>query len=67
MGSPPTVARPPSIALTVVITLLFGVFGAIPAATGSSKARALGQDGSKYWIAFALLMLLYLVFLFAIA
>jgi len=42
----------PTIALTIVITLLFGFFGAIPAASGSSKAKALGQDSRKYWTAF---------------
>lgn len=47
---------PPSVALTIVITLLFGIFGLIPAATGSSKAAALGYPTGKYWGAFFAVM-----------
>ncbi len=41
-------------ALTVVITLFFGLFGLIPAAMGSNKAKALGQPSGKYWKAFGI-------------
>jgi hypothetical protein len=36
-----------------VITLFFGVFGAIPAAIHSQRARDRGASGKKYWITFA--------------
>ena len=47
----PSRAEPPSIALTLVITLLFGVFGLIPAAIHSDRARNLGAPTGKYWAA----------------
>ncbi len=43
----------PPVTATVVITLLFGVLGVIPALMHSDKARSLGESGSKYWVAFA--------------
>lgn len=42
---------PPSIALTLVITLLFGVFGLIPAAIHAGRARSVGAPTGKYWAA----------------
>ena len=53
--SPPPVATP-SILLTFVITLFFGVFGAIPAAIHYRRAHARGASGKKYWITFAAIM-----------
>ena len=44
--------RPPTIALTLVITLLFGIFGAIPAAIHSNRARQMRAPTRKYWLAF---------------
>ncbi len=42
----------PSLALTIVITALFGVFGVIPAAVHAGQANAVGQSGARYWKAF---------------
>ena len=53
-GTPP--AKTPSIALVLLITLFFGVFGAIPAAIHYQQARAQGASGKKYWITFAVVM-----------
>lgn len=47
----------PSVALTVVITFLFGLFGLIPASVHASRAKAAGESGSRYWKAFWLTML----------
>lgn len=44
--------RSESLAPTIVITLLFGVFGVIPAALASSRAQRGGGRGSRYWVAF---------------
>ncbi len=54
----PPAARPlpPSVATTVVITLLFGIFGIIPAASNASKATQLGYPSGKYWGAFFLIL-----------
>ena len=59
-----TATRAPSIAATVWITLLFGLFGLIPATMHSSRAAALGQPTGKYWAAFIGILLLW-VFLIA--
>jgi hypothetical protein len=42
----------PSIATTIVITLLFGLFGAIPAAIHTARARQQGNARPPYWRAF---------------
>jgi hypothetical protein len=47
----------PSVALTVVITFLFGFFGLIPAAVHANRAKAAGESGGRYWKAFWLTML----------
>jgi len=53
---PPVYVMPvrpaPSIALTLVITLFFGLFGLIPAAVHTSTARTLGMPTRKYWMTF---------------
>lgn len=48
---PQYITRPaePSVGTTVVITLLFGIFGAIAAASATSKARSFGYTTNKYW------------------
>lgn len=43
---------PPGTGLVVAITLLFGLFGLIPAAIRSSRAETLGYSGSPYWKTF---------------
>lgn len=45
-------ARVPGLTLTVVISALFGPFGAIPAAVHASAAAAAGQPRGRYWVAF---------------
>ena len=52
MGEP--LARPavPSRATTVVITVLFGLFGLIPATIHGRRAERLGVSSSRYWVAF---------------
>lgn len=44
--------RPPGLAPTIVVTVLFGLFGLIPASIHASRARALGLPGARYWQAF---------------
>ncbi|MCT2996727.1 hypothetical protein EFN10_11510, partial [Propionibacterium freudenreichii] len=51
----------PSVAPTIVISLLFGVFGAIPAAIAAAHARQPGRHKSFYWWSFALSWLVHLV------
>jgi hypothetical protein len=53
-AQPTGVNRPllPSLALTIVITALFGLFGLIPAAVHSGQANQMGQSGTRYWKAF---------------
>src|SRR5664279_1541855 len=46
----------PPVTATVLITLFFGVFGVIPAAIHSDRARQLGSPTSKYWQAFAVVL-----------
>ena len=48
----------PPVTATVVVTLLFGVLGVIPALLHSDRARQLGESGSKYWVAFAAVLVL---------
>jgi cyclophilin family peptidyl-prolyl cis-trans isomerase len=51
-GRPPYQAPAPGISLTIVITVLFGLFGLIPAALAASQARRTGHPENRYWIAF---------------
>lgn len=51
-GSPQAAARVPALTLTIVISALFGPFGAIPAAIHASAAAAAGQPRGRYWVAF---------------
>lgn len=46
------VVRAPSLAPTVLITLLFGVFGLIPAHFAAKRATALGFTAGAYMHAF---------------
>lgn len=57
----------PSIAPTIVITCLFGIFGLIPASMAASKAKALGLDAQKYWNAFLIPMGIFIVLAILIA
>ena len=55
IGIPVPVGRPPilpSLALTIVITIFFGIFGVIPAAVHAGQANQVGQSGARYWKAF---------------
>ena len=45
-------ADQPGVGSTVVITLLFGLFGLIPAFLNSDRARQSGQPTNRYWAAF---------------
>ncbi|MEU8664109.1 hypothetical protein [Actinoplanes philippinensis] len=45
-------AKVPGIALTIIITAIFGIFGLIPASRSARKAKMLGLSGAKYWQAF---------------
>lgn len=51
----------PSVVPTIVISLLFGVFGAIPAAIAAAHVRQPGRRKSVYWWSFALSWLVQLV------
>jgi hypothetical protein len=51
-GGPQALGGPPALTLTVVITLLFGVFGLIPAALHANAAQRMGYPGGRYWKAF---------------
>jgi cyclophilin family peptidyl-prolyl cis-trans isomerase len=52
-GPPPPHPEPaPGLALTIVISVLFGLFGLIPAALAAGRARRTGHPDSPYWIAF---------------
>lgn len=57
-GPPPSL---PSRTLTVVITLLFGLFGAIPASVHSRRARRLSAPTNRYWAAFGVTLVAGLV------
>lgn len=43
---------------TVLVTLFFGIFGIIPAATASSEAARNGYPTGGYWAAFVLILIL---------
>ncbi len=51
----------PSRATTVVVTVLFGLFGLIPAAIHGSRAEQLGGSRRPYWVAFGLGMVVSVV------
>lgn len=51
----------PSRATTVVVTVLFGLFGLIPAAIHGSRAEQLGGSRRPYWVAFGLGMVVSIV------
>lgn len=55
-GYPMAPYRPgqPGLATTIVVTLFFGLFGAIAAAVHSDRAHQVGLSGARYWKAFAL-------------
>lgn len=46
----------PGIALTIVITLFFGLFGLIPASIAAGQARDRGHPTGRYWSAFLFTM-----------
>jgi len=48
----------PSIALTLIVSALFGIFGIIPAIIHSNAASRLGMPTGKYWGTFAICMLI---------
>ena len=52
LGGPQALGGPPALTLTVVITLLFGVFGLIPAALHANAAQRMGYPAGRYWKAF---------------
>jgi len=52
----PLVRRVRPGALTLVISLLFGIFGLIPAVIHSDCAKAIGAPTGKYWAAFLIPM-----------
>lgn len=50
----PTPPEPPGLAVTVIITLLAGVFGVIPASLHAARAQQMGYPGGRYWKAFGI-------------
>lgn len=54
----PPYGRPPApgIALTLVITLFFGLFGLIPAFMHSEEAKRNGYPTGKYWATFGIVL-----------
>jgi hypothetical protein len=58
----------PTVATTIVITLLFGVvFGWIPALVHTNRARRLGYRTSKYWGAYGIIAAVWLVLVIVLA
>ncbi len=55
-ASDPDRANWPTLTATVVITVLFGVFGVIPAYMHTEAVRKSGAATSRYWKAFGLTM-----------
>lgn len=52
-GLPPSMT-PPSLMPTVLVTVLAGLFGLIPASTHAARARSIGLPGRRYWKAFGI-------------
>jgi hypothetical protein len=52
--SPAAATQRPSVWPVVVLTLLFGVFGLIPASLRASNARRVGLSEKPYWQAWAI-------------
>lgn len=44
----------PSRTATIVVTALFGIFGAIPAAIHGGQAERMGGSSKPYWMAFGI-------------
>jgi len=53
-----TAPNPPGVAIVVAITVLFGIFGIIPAAMRSDRARREGYSTGRYWTAFAVTLVI---------
>ena len=51
-GRPLRFGPPPGLSTTIVITILFGLFGLIPAYLHSRKAEEGGYPSGRYWVAF---------------
>src|SRR4029077_8465451 len=51
----------PTVTATLLITLFFGVFGAIPASIHADRARQQGASAAKYWVCFAAVMVINLL------
>lgn len=53
-GAPVPPPAPPGLAATVIVTLLTGLFGLVPASLHASRAQQMGYPGGRYWKAFAI-------------
>jgi hypothetical protein len=53
----PGVASWPPLTATILVTILFGVFGVIPAILHTDSVRKSGAATSRYWKAFGITML----------
>ncbi|WP_028048990.1 hypothetical protein [Cellulomonas sp. URHD0024] len=51
-GASAPVGAPPSTAVTILVTLLFGLYGLIPAAITSTNEAVAGRPTNRYWAAF---------------
>jgi hypothetical protein len=56
----------PTITTTLIVTLLLGVLGAIPAAIHADRARRQGASSGKYWATFAAVMVVNLLVMLAV-
>jgi hypothetical protein len=52
----PLATKQPSVWPVVIVTLLVGIFGVIPAALRSAKAKAMGASVGRYWWTFGGIM-----------
>lgn len=59
--------KAPGLALPVVVTLLLNVIGAIPTFLAAKKAKLMGLDPLRYWMAFAVAFLVNCLLLLAAA
>ena len=50
----PAPPAPPGLTATVIVTLLAGIFGVIPASLHASRAQQMGYPGGRYWKAFGI-------------